>query len=220
MSSNREDGFTIVELITAITVASVMVGVLFVVTFRFFANAIQSQQTAELALESQTLLSQMTEDLRLGAGVRSANQLPDSNQPSGGWAASDANNVFIITTPAITTSRDIIYDANTGFPYENEIIYFVSNKTMYKRSLRNTAATGNSVTTSCPSAQVTASCPEDRIFSTNVDNITYTLYDASNTVTTNAALARSVELTVFLSKNVFGKTVSLSNSARITQRNL
>src|SRR5688572_24087193 len=96
----REHGFTIAEVMVALTVAIIMAGVLFTVTFRFFANAIQSQQTAELALESQNLLGQMVDDLRLAAGVEDTNQLTDANAPSGGWVASDSNNVLLITTPA------------------------------------------------------------------------------------------------------------------------
>lgn len=217
---HKDHGFTLVEVIISITVAGIMTGVLFLVTFRFFANAIQSQQTAELALESQTLLSQMVEDLRLAAGVGAINELTDSNQPSGGWQTSDAGNVLLITTPAIDVSRNIIYDSSTGFPYQNEIIYFIANRTMYKRTLKNTAATGSAATTSCPAATATSTCPADRVFSTNIDDLRYTMYDSNNTVTSDPTVARSVEMSVDLSKKVFGKTISLSNTMRVTQRNL
>lgn len=215
-----QSGFTLVEVVISITVAVIMTGVLFLATFRFFANAVQSQQTAELALESQTLLGQMIEDLRLSAGINATNQIVDANQPVGSWATSDPNNVLIITTPATTTSNDIIYDPNTGFPYQNEIIYFISNKTMYKRVLKNTSASGNKAITNCPEASSSPTCPSDRVFTTNVDNITFTMYDDTNTVTTNTAQAASIAVTVYLSKKVFSKTVSLSNSMRVTQRNL
>lgn len=220
MKHLNSKGFTLAEVIIAMTVAVIMAGVLFTVTFRFFASAIQSQQTAELALESQTLLGQMVEDLRLSAGMRTTNQLPDAHQPSGGWQASDANNVMLITTPAIDSSRNIIYDSETGYPYENELIYFVSARTMYKRVLKNTAATGNQAVTNCPQAQSSTACPADRIFSENVDNIEYTMYDSTNTVVTDPTQAHSVALTIHLSRNVFGKTISLSNTMRVTQRNL
>jgi len=219
VNDRKQHGFTLVEVVISITVATIMVGVLFIATFRFFANAIQSQQTAELALESQTLLGQMTEDLRLAAGIETTNQLTDAHQPTG-WATSDPNNILVITTPATTASNDIIYDSDTGFPYQNEIIYFLSNKTMYKRVLKNTAATGNKAVTNCPEAQSSDSCPADRIFTSNVDDITFTMYDNTNTATTDPSQASSIALTVSLSKKVFGKTVSLSNSMRVTQRNL
>lgn len=213
-------GFTVVELIIAITVSTIMIGVLFTVTFRFFSNAVQSQQTAEMALESQTLLSQLVEDLRLSAGVGATNQLADSYQPSGGWATSDTNNILLVTTPAIDSNRDILYDPNTGFPYQNELIYFVSNRTMYKRTLKNTAAIGNIAVTNCPEVNASTACPEDRVFSENIDNIAFTFYDSTNTITSDLTQAHSVELTVYLSREVFGKTISLSNTMRVTQRNL
>ena len=213
------DGFTAVELIISITVAGLMVGVLFLATFRFFANAMQSQQTAELALESQTLLGQLVEDLRLDTGVEATNVLTDAHEPGSGWQTSDSGNVLVIATPAIDDNQDIIYDPDTGFPYQNEIIYFVSGRTMYKRTLQNATATGTTLRTSCPAAAATNDCPADRVFTENIDDLTFTLYDDTNTVTTDPAAARSVELTLHLAKEVFGKPITLSNTTRVTQRN-
>ena len=54
-----ESGLTIVELVIAITVASILSMVLFTVTFSFYVAAVQAQMTTEMALESQTILTQM-----------------------------------------------------------------------------------------------------------------------------------------------------------------
>lgn len=213
-------GFTIVEVIMAVTVAGIMAGVLLSVTFRYYVNAAQSQVSADLALESQTLLSQIVEDLRLAVGVGATNQLPDSNAPSGGWATSDANNVLIIRSPAVTQNRDIIYDAATGSPYENEFVFFLENNVMYKRIIKNINASGNAATGTCPAALATSTCPDDRIFSENVTNISFTFYDTNDAVTTDPKLSRSVKITLDMSKKSYGKTITLSNTTQVTQRNL
>lgn len=216
----NKSGFTIVEVIMAVTVAGIMAGVLLSVTFRYYVNAAQSQVTADLALESQTLLSQIVEDLRLAVGVGATNQLPDPNAPGSGWATSDTNNVLIVRSPAVTQDRDIIYEPATGFPYENEFVFFLQNKVMYKRVIKNTSAAGNAATSTCPAALATSTCPDDRIFSENVTNISFTFYDTNNAVTTDPQLARSVKITLDMSKKSYGKTINLSNTTQVTQRNL
>lgn len=214
----QSSGFTVVEVIMSLTIAAILSGVLLMVTFRFYTNAVQAQQTAELALESQTLLGQLTEDLRLAAGVRSASTITDANQPSG-WTTSDTNNVLVIASPATDSTGGIIYDPLTGDPYANEFIYFLQDEVMYKRTLKNTNATGNVANTTCPEATADASCLEDRVFSEHVSGISFIMYDSNNAVVTDTTLARSLSITVDFAKTVFGKPITLSNTTRITQRN-
>jgi prepilin-type N-terminal cleavage/methylation domain-containing protein len=212
-------GFTMPELITSITVAGILATVLFTATFYYFANATQSETATNLALESQTILAQMTEDIRLADSIASANAIADVNAPGGGWTTSDPSNIIIIEDPAIDSGRNILYDNTTGSPYRNEYIYITSGTNMYKRILANTNATGNTAKTSCPSNNASSSCPPDRIFSTNLSNLTFTFYDASNNTTADATQARSVALRVDMAKKVYGKNITLSNTTRVTLRN-
>lgn len=215
-NSHREAGFTITELVIAISVAAILSVVLFTVTLDYYASAIRSHETAQMAIETQSILSQMTEDLRLADGISSTNQIPDDSYTSG-WATNDSTNTLIIQSPAVTNLRDIIYDTSTGYPYRNEFVYFASGKNLYKRVLKNTNATGNIAVTTCPTAS--SSCPLDRLYTSSFEDLQFTFYDSSNVVTTNAALARSVKITVTLSKKVFGRVLEMSGSAQITQRN-
>jgi len=210
--------FTIVEMVLALTVATIMSGVLLMVTFRFYTNAVQSQQTAELALESQTLLGQLTEDLRLSAGVNAINTITDAYK-TGGWVTSDASNVLVIASPAVDSDQNIIYDVATGAPYNNEYVYFLANGVMYKRTLKNEAATGNVANTTCPASSASATCLQDRIFSEHASELSFIMYDSNNTVVTDTTQARSLQITVDFARNVFGKPITLSNTTRITQRN-
>lgn len=215
-----EHGFTITELVISITVAGFLAAVLFIATFFYYANIIQAETATNLALESQTILNQLTDDIRLSDAIVSTNSITDPNAPSGGWMTSDPSNIMIVQNPAVTSTRDIIYDSGTGFPYKNEYIYFASASSMYKRVLANTAAVGNTAIRTCPAASASASCPPDRLFSSNVSNLSFTFYDASNNTTSDPSLARSVALNVDMAKKVFGKNITLSNSTRVTLRNL
>jgi prepilin-type N-terminal cleavage/methylation domain-containing protein len=216
----RQSGFTITELVLSITIAGVLVLVLFTATFYYYVSTAQSQTATDLALESQTILSQLTEDIRLSDAISSTNAITDPNAPAGGWITSDPSNIIIIENPAVDSSRNIIYDSSTGNPFRNEFIYFQSGSNMYKRVLANTAAIGNTAKTTCPQAQSSSTCPPDRLFSNNISNLSFTFYDASDNTTSDATLARSVSLQVDMAKKVFGKNIILTNTTRVTLRNV
>lgn len=211
--------FTIVELSISMVVAGILAIVIFSVTFYYYANTVQAQTAADLGLESQAVLSQLSEDLRLADAISDTNALADANEPPGGWVTSNPSNVIIIESPAVDASRNIIYDSSTGFPYRNEYIYFISGGVMYKRILANSSASGNTETTTCPAAVANSTCPSDRLFSSHTSSLSFTLYDAAGAITSDFSQTRSVYLQVNLAKKVFGKNVTLNNSTRITLRN-
>lgn len=218
-AGKKQGGFTITELVISITVAGFLVAVLFIATFYYYANTAQAQAAADLGIQSQSILSQMTEDIRLADAISSTNLLTDANAPAGGWVTSDPSNVIIIESPATDSSHNIIFDSNTGYPYRNEYIYFTSGTSMYKRILANTAAIGNTAKTTCPAASASSACPADILFSDHVSNLSFTFYDSGGASTADAAQTRSVALTVNMSKDAYGKLVTLNNATRVTLRN-
>lgn len=219
--SRRQAGFTIVELSIAVAVAGVLAVVIFEATFDYYADVSRAQTSTDMALVSQNILNQMTGDIRLADAISNTNAIADPNAPSppGYWQTSNPSNVIIIESPALDSSHNIIYDPDTGFPYRNEYIYFVSGGSMYKRVLANTSAPGNTAVTTCPADKSSASCPPDILFSDRVSNLNFTFYDSSDNTTADATQARSVLLEVDLGQDVYGKNVALNNQARITLRN-
>ena len=216
---SRQFGFTVVEMAIAITVAGFLAAALFVATFGYYADVSRAETSASLAMESQTILTQMTEDTRLADAISTTNAITDANAPAGGWVTSDPSNVIIIESPADDSNHNIIYNPDTGSPYRNEFIYFNSNGSMYKRLLANPDAVGNTALTTCPASKASPSCPPDILFSSSVANLNFTFYDSSGNTTADAASARSVQLQVDMSKKSFGRTITLNNSTRVTLRN-
>jgi prepilin-type N-terminal cleavage/methylation domain-containing protein len=214
-----ETGFTITELVVSLTISGILALVLFTATFYYYVNTAQAETSTNLALESQTILTQLTEDIRLADSMASTNAISDPNGPGGGWVTSDPSNIVIIESPAIDSSRDLIYNTTTGFPYRNEYIYFMSGNNMYKRVLANTSAVGNTAKRTCPSAASSPTCPKDLLFSNNVSNLSFTLYDASDVTTADATKTRSVLFKVDMAKKIFGKNITLTNATRVTLRN-
>ncbi len=215
----KQAGLTLIELMISITISGVITLIMITITVYYYGDMLRAQATAELAIESQTVLRRIIEDARLGDSIRSTNQIADTYSPSGGWVTSDPSNVLIIAVPATDSTRQIIYNTADNYPYENEAIYFSAGTTMYRRALKNTSAVGNTTVTTCPSANTTTSCPADLALSKYVTNLSFTFYDVNNATTTNAAQARSVSITINMQRKVYGTTIDFSNTVRTTLRN-
>ena len=216
---NTQKGFTIVEMILAVSISAVIAATLLTISLRYTGEMLRARITADLAIESQILLRSIVEDTRLADALSSTNAISDTNAPSGGWVTSDPSNVLIIESPAINSTRDILYDSATSLPYKNEVVYYALGTSMYRRSLKNSAAAGNIMTTTCPAASATATCPADKLYTKYLKDLTFTFYDDSDTTTANATLARSVKITVTTERKIAGKTVTFANSIRTTMRN-
>lgn len=212
-------GFTIVELLIAIAISAVITMVLLTLSINFAGDISRARITADLATESQILLRSIVEDTRLADSLSSTNSIADANAPVGGWITNDPSNVLIIDTPAIDSARNIIYDSSTTLPYSNEIIYYSSGSAMYRRALKNSAATGSIAVTTCPPASASSSCPADKLFTKYLTDLSFTFFDENNATTANATLARSVQITVSVKRKVFGRDVTFNNTIRTTMRN-
>lgn len=185
----------------------------------YYGDILRSQATAELAIESQTVLRKMVEDTRLADAIRSTNMITDANAPSGGWVTSDPSNVLIVANPAITAARAIIYNPADNYPFEDEVVYFNTGTNLYRRTLKNTGAASSVTVTTCPPAAASASCPSDLTLSKYLTNLSFTFYDINNVTTSNAALARSIAITISLQRKIYGTTIDFTNTVRTTLRN-
>lgn len=217
MIPSNEKGYTVAELLIAISVSVVAVIVLSNIVVAMYRQLQISRVNAELNNESQQLLRSVVEDTRLAGGLLSNNAIEDPNAPSGGWTTNDPSNILIIASPAVDSSSNVIYDANSGLPYKNEIIYFGEGSKLKRRTLKNEKALNNIAVTTCPIANDT--CRSDREFTGNLKDLTFTFYDENDQTTANAGNARSVNFTVTLEKRVSGKFISITNTMRTTLRN-
>lgn len=217
--SKKQAGFSMVELMIAISIAAILSTVLIAFTMGYVVDVFRSRSAAELAVESHFVLRTIVDDIRIADGIASTNDIVDNNVPINGWQTSDVNNQLIINSPAITTTSDIIYDSSTGYPYRNQYIYFITNHKLYRRTLKNTNASGNFAVTSCPETAVSSTCPQDKVYTSNINDISFVFYDIDNNITSNPILARSVKLGVVMSRKTFGKSITLNNSIQVTLRN-
>jgi prepilin-type N-terminal cleavage/methylation domain-containing protein len=213
----KKQGFTIIELLIAVSVASIA-SILILSAFVFmYGSLLREQSRAQMVLESQVFLKRMVDDIRVANQMLTTNSLADAYDPVGGWVTSDPANILVLTQPATNASKDFIFDSSTGYPYQNEVVYFGSGTSMYRRTLANSNATGNATITTCPAN--TAGCQGDIKLLDNLQNMLFVFYDVNDAVTTVPENARSVELSVNLTKRVYGESITISNKTRVTLRN-
>ena len=217
--STNNKGFTLPELVISISLIGIISVSLLAIMTNYFVSITRNNLLIDMTADSQNLLRAAVEELRYGAGVRETNTIADPNGPGGGWSTSNANFVIIIAVPAVDAERNYIIDTSTGNPYNNELVYFKQGTTLYKRTLANPNATGNSSETTCPESAATATCPPDRELHKHVDDMVFTLFDQDNAETTDPLLARSVRIDLSLVRDTFGEPLTIDNSIRVTLRN-
>lgn len=216
--SGSSSGFTIVELLISISLIAIISISLLGVFTNYLVIITRNDVLVDMTVDSQNLLRSTVEELRYGDGVRLTNSITDPNNPAG-WNTSNTSFVIIIAMPATNANNDYIIDTDTGFPYNNEFVYFKKGTNLYKRVLANPEAIGNKVHNSCPVAVATASCLADRKLIENVKTFAFTLYDQDDAVTTDPLLGRSVKIDLALARDTFGNPLAFDNSIRVTLRN-
>lgn len=215
----NQSGVTIVELIVVVGISSVILLSFMTVSVYMYGDTLRSSLYSQLATESQTVLRSVVEELRQSSSIRTNNANPDANAPGGGWTTSDSSLILIISTPAVDSSNNFIIDSNTGYPYQNEIVYFTSASKLYKRILANPLAAGSTRKTTCPQAVSNSACPPDILMSSNFKTLSFVFYDQDDAITTSIPNARSIKLLIQMQRKTYGKTLQFDNNIRITIRN-
>jgi prepilin-type N-terminal cleavage/methylation domain-containing protein len=216
--SDNTKGFTLTELLIAVSLGGLLAVVVLSISMFFFSDIMRSHASAQMTQESSNLLRLMVEDVRVATGIQTTNLIADSNNPTG-WNTSNEDHILIVAVPALDSDNEFIINVSAGEPYFNEFVYFSDENRLFRRTLADTAAPGNSSVTTCPEATSSPSCPPDVELSQNYEDITFVFYDQDNMVTTDTFATRSLKINVDLIRQVFGNTITATNQTRITMRN-
>lgn len=224
VNTKKSHGFTLPEVIITLFIVAILSAALMTIYFIFFNQSIRNSFHARLAVESQSILRLIVEELRVSSGVRSVS-MPDSYVLGGGsnWSTSNSNLVLIIATPAVDSSNQVLFNTAAGAPHMNELVYYADGTNLYRRQLADTSATGNKYKTSCPPANATATCPQDALLTNHFKTLSFKFFDQDNNLisetTGDITQARSIELTIEMEHKTFGETVKYTNTIRMTMRN-
>jgi prepilin-type N-terminal cleavage/methylation domain-containing protein len=194
--SERQKGFTIIELLVVIVVSGLMSGLI----FNFFWQYWQYAEKAQSDLDTLTSRLDMSDYIRENVGTTSGliteNSIPDSKanvtDPTNGTSYWLTIHPVPETIPKSSTDQPVLYFKhfsqtpakafiyNGNSPYEDEyVLYLNSAGELRVRTLANQNATGNAATTSCPPANTTVTCPADKLLTTDVASIAVRYFSRS-----------------------------------------
>lgn len=215
----NQHGLSLIELI----VATAITGMLIIIVMSFLSsqmveNAIQNSR-AILLLESQTALDVVNSDIKHAARVDDINRWSDPNAPGApgdpySWIPGPE--VLILATPAKDESNNFLYDDPFAYiTHKNNLVYFVEDGTLYRRTLAGNIE-GNALATTCP--QGTSGCPSDTELINNVTSIEVNYYNASEEEVAPDE-ARSVRVSIVVTDTVYGRDVTETYSIQSVFRN-
>lgn len=200
-------GFTLVEL----TVTMVLITLMSLAMSVFVINGVRTYATAqaksELLAQAQTASDRIASDIMLAGTADQNNRIDDSYPPTAGNPNSWTSNAstLVLATAVENNAGNIVYaDAANYISYKNNIVYYVKNKTLYRRVLA-AAVTGNKARTTCPASNATSTCSADTIVLNDVVSVSYSYRDHLNQ-TVPPDEARSVEVSVVLQRKNDAKT--------------
>lgn len=221
VQGTKQSGMTVVELLVTLMlvvgISSIIVG--------FSVDKIRqsAQQTIKYSLlsDAETGINTVANDIRLSARADDANRWQDENAPLApsnklSWVSNGTT--LVLATAAQNANAKIIFDdVHNYVSTKNNYVYYVKNKTLYRRTLA-APVTGNKAKTTCPPAQSSASCPSDKVMMNNISAFTVRYYDGANQ-TVIPSNARSVELSVKLSVRRYSQDISVNYTTRMVFRN-
>lgn len=211
-------GYTVAELAIALSVTSILI----IIIIGFMTSSLTQYTTdttrANLLNSAQVGFDVATSDIRLSANADQNNRWPDSNAPGGDFSWSSDSDTLVLARAAEDEDGNIIFaDPAEYISYKNNVVYFLENGTLYKRTIAGPDAANTAVTT-CPAASANASCPADRVILENVIAFEVRYYDEQDQ-TVSPAEARSIELNARLEKEQFGQPVTVDYTTRMVFRN-
>lgn len=224
----QQAGFTILEAILALTIASMLVVVI--------AQFISANLTSNTREQTMTLIQNNTRQavetvassIRSAKSVEAVNSQPDSNSPGApdnlySWSSeAGSGTALILAVPAKDSNGNMIYiDGSHNSLYTDDVIYYLDpvSKILYRRLVANQSAPNNAAITTCPPAKATSTCPADAKVVEDIANLTTAYFDAKNNTVIAPSGTEAIKITLTQTKIIGTKTYSSSFTTIASLRN-
>ncbi|HEY4160518.1 MAG TPA: prepilin-type N-terminal cleavage/methylation domain-containing protein [Candidatus Saccharimonadales bacterium] len=217
----NESGLTIIELSIALTITAILTTIVVGYSVDNLEQSTIQNTKYQLLSNAETGLDTIAGDIRVASAADDNNRYQDPYAPGApsnelSWAS--GSSTLILAIAATDQNRDIIFDdAHDYDSAKNNVIYYLSGTTVYRRVLADAVA-GNAAVTTCPAAHTTSTCPADGDILDNVKSFSVQYYDNQNQQVTPSN-ARSIQLSVTLSINKYNQNITTSYTTRMVFRN-
>lgn len=224
MSSLRyldQSGITLVELLIALLLTTAISGL--IISFSVDKLQQSSEQTVkyDLLSNAETGLNRIANDIRLATSADDNNRWSDPhapNAPTDDFSWQSNSNTLVLAIAAQTSNHTIIFDdAHDYISAKNNVIYYLSGTSLYRRVLAATNS-GNAAVTTCPPGSASASCPADADVLDNVSAFSVQYYGSDGSVATPTT-AHSIQLSVTLLQHKYNHDITAQYATRMVFRN-
>ena len=200
----HSEGFTLVELVIVMGMTLIVTATVLAFAIDFWGSSTSLQNDSTSFIDRNIAGDRLRDSLNVANGLIMQNSLPDSHamkpdsgDPSGNhWLLIHAipgsvpvggsgayTPLFYYQAPATDSNKNILL--NGASPFMNEFVLYLNGTTkqLLFRSIANSAASGNTIKTSCPANLATSSCPSDRVYANNVSSVDLRYFSRSgNTI--------------------------------------
>ena len=198
---DKDEGFTISELIIAIFLSGLILGLIMTFTFSYWSYGTAAESDLDSYVERLNTADILRDYFGASSGLINQNGIPDAHpesidtsvNPENYWTlihaipgtfstpTSGAQPILYFRRPSLTNAN--AYIMNGSIPYEDEFMIYIDgpSKQLRMRTLANPNATGNRQTTSCAGIYISVSCPTDRTLIKNVSSVATRYFSKSGT---------------------------------------
>ena len=198
---NNQKGFTIPELLVALILTSLFIGLIITFTFNYWRFSGSLEAESDSLVQRLNVSDYMRDLIGGSSGLITQNSIEDNNvlkadpmQANGKfWEEVHALNTNIpnnngvkplmyLRKDSINTSGAVIM--NGTYAYEDEFVLYLNanDKSLYVRSLANPFAPSNKLLTTCPPSIATSTCPRDLKLIENVDSVDVRYFSRSGVI--------------------------------------
>jgi prepilin-type N-terminal cleavage/methylation domain-containing protein len=221
-------GFTMLELLLAISVSSVLIIAIGEFATASIVGSNQDYNKTLVLTNAKEAVGIVARQIRAAKSVQSANSLPDLHAPGApgnlyswsGTAGSGAT--LILAVPSRNASGDVIYiDGLHASVYTDDVIFYLDSSThkLFRRRIANTSAPGNVALTTCPPAAKSPTCPADADVVDDVANLTTAYLDSNNNSISVPSGTEAVNYTVTETRTINKHVYTGTYSSIATLRN-
>jgi prepilin-type N-terminal cleavage/methylation domain-containing protein len=214
----KQSGFTLVETLVVMIIMGIVGLMLATFIYTWLQAATLAQNRASLLDTAESSMNTVTTDVQMSGAVDTNNRWTDANGPGGQYGWTSGSQVLVLAKAATDSSNNILFsDPAKYISQKDNEIYYLSGTSLYRRTLNSGIANDDAVTT-CPPASASSSCPADKLIATGVTSLSFSYIDNGGNTTTPTS-ARSVQVSLTLTKIQNARSISASYSTRMVLRN-
>lgn len=219
--SDNQSGLTIIELSIALTITAILAVIIVGFSVDKLEQSTLQSTKYSLLTDAETGLDTVANDIRVANAADDNNRYQDPNSPGApanelSWASN--SNTVVLAVAAHDSSNNVLWeDAHDYISNKNNIIYYLSGGSIYRRTLADSVS-GNTAVTTCPPSNANASCPADGDILDNVSSFSVQYYNEQNQQV-DPASARSIQLSVTLLVHKYNQDITASYTTRMVFRN-